>query len=142
MTDSQKSSLGHAPIAAAKNHEQDSTAASRKTRGNSAHVPQSEKYHCALCSCYIVNKKDLISQHEGSRKHKDAVEAAQAKATKRWRCETCNEDFPSTPDAVESHMKSHEHQRMTMYAAEPNRDGPSLHKQQQKLNGNKRAAPQ
>ncbi len=124
-----------AQIGAAKNHQQGSKAADRKTHGNSAHVPQNEKYHCAICNSSVVNKRDLIRQHEVSKKHKDAVAAAAVTATKRWRCETCGVDFPNTVEAVSSHMNSQDHQRMKMWDAEQNRDGPNIAANQRKVNG-------
>ena len=133
LSDSQKSSVGQAQIAAAANHQEGSKAKDRKTRGNSSHVPQEQKYKCELCNCFIVNKRDLITQHEQSEKHQRAVVAA-AQKRQRWHCETCNIDFPNTPEAVSAHMESQEHARMKVYDAEQHRDGPLLAKKQRQVN--------
>ncbi len=135
LSDSQKSSIGQAQIAAAANHQEGSTAQDRKTRGNSSHVPEKDKYTCAVCNSKLVNKPDLIAQHEASKKHRDAVAAAAAAAKRRWHCDTCNEDFQNTPDAVAAHMSSNEHLRMRRYDAEENRDGSILANKQRQMNG-------
>jgi ribosomal protein L37AE/L43A len=133
-SDSEMSAIGQ--IATAANHGPTSTAQDRKTKGSGKHVPDAEKYLCELCNCRIVNKRDLIMQHEDSKKHKDAVIASLAAKAKRWHCETCNAYFPNTADAVHEHMTSAEHARMTMLSSEEHRDGPALAKKQRQNNAN------
>ena len=135
MSDSAKSSIGQAQIAAVKNHDEGSKAKDRRTRGNSAHVPDAEKYTCALCNCKIVNKRDLIAQHEESKKHREAVAAAAAAKPRTWHCETCNIDIPNTAQDVAAHNASQEHARLRRYDAEDNRDGPLLANKQREING-------
>ncbi len=135
-SDSERSAVGQCQFATAANHGPTSTAQDRKTKGSGKHVPDAEKYLCELCNCRIVNKRDLITQHEDTKKHKDAVIASLAAKAKRWHCETCNTYFPNTADAVHEHMTSAEHVRMTMWSSEENRDGPALAKKQRQNNAN------
>jgi hypothetical protein len=137
LSDSQRSAVGQAQqqaFATAANHKPGSTAADRRTPGNSAHVAEKDKYKCELCNCFIVNKRQLISQHEDSRKHKEAVEAAAKEKTKMWHCETCNQDFPANPLDVAEHMDSLEHQRLRFFDTDQVRDGQALAQAQRALN--------
>ena len=137
LSDSQKSAVGQAQeqaFATAANHQPGSTAANRRTHGNSDHVSEKDKYKCELCNCFIVNKRQLISQHEDSRKHKEAVEAAAKEKTKMWHCETCDQDFPANPRDVAEHMNSLEHQRLRLLDTDQVRDGQALAQAQRALN--------
>jgi ribosomal protein L37AE/L43A len=136
-SDSQRSAVGQAQqqaFATAANHEAGSTAADRRTHGNSSHVAEKDKYKCELCHCFIVNKRQLISQHEDSRKHKEAVEAAAKEKAKIWHCDTCDQDFPATPSDVAEHMNSAEHKRLKVYDNDQVRDGQALAQAQRALN--------
>ena len=137
LSDSGKSALGQSQIATAANHGPTSSAKDRKTKGSNAHYADDQKYTCQLCHCSIGNKRDLIRQHEDSKKHQNAVNAAASKA-KQWHCETCNVYFPNTPEAVQEHMDSAEHARMSRMSAEQHRDGQALAKKQRQDNGGKR----
>jgi hypothetical protein len=75
-------------------------------------------------------------QHEQSRKHKDAVDAAAAAKRRTWHCDTCNIDIPNTAQEVAAHNASHEHTRLRGYDGEENRDGPILAKEQRRINCN------
>lgn len=134
LSDSGKSAIGKHAIAAAANHDAASTAKDRKTKGNNSHVPEEEKYKCEVCHSSLVNKRELIKQHEESKKHKDAVAAAAALKAKSWHCEACNLFFPNTVESVQKHMSSHEHARMTRYDDEQHRDGASIAKRQRVAN--------
>lgn len=134
-SDSEKSALGQFQLATTANHGPTSSAKDRKTKGSNAHYPEDQKYTCEVCNCSIGNKRDLIKQHEESKKHQNAVTAA-SKA-KQWHCETCNVHFPNTPEAVHAHMNSSEHQRMARMSDEQHRDGAHLAKKQRKDNGSK-----
>jgi hypothetical protein len=136
-SDSEKSALGQSQLATTANHGPTSSAKDRKTKGSNAHYPEDQKYTCELCHCSIGNKRDLIRQHEESKKHQNAVNAAASKA-RQWHCETCNVHFPNTPEAVQEHMNSSEHERMTRMSAEQQRDGAPLAKKQRQENGGKR----
>jgi hypothetical protein len=118
-------------LARAKNHQPSDSAASRKTPGNNNHIPEEEKWTCPMCYAKIKNSSDLISQHKKSQKHLDAL--------KRMRhCDTCNVYFPNTPEEVNSHNSSLEHQRTARLSAEPDtRDGQVLASQTRVQNAGK-----
>ncbi len=110
-------------IARAKNHAENDTAASRKTKGNSKHIPDEEKWLCTLCNVRITDKPDLISQHKRGSKHNTILRTMR-------HCETCNVYFLNNPAESQKHFESHEHQRQCRLGAEPDtRDGvPLAHK--------------
>ncbi len=94
-----------------------------------------------MCNAKLVNKQNLIAQHELSKKHTDAVAAAAAAKTRLWHCDTCNIDIPNNPQDVTEHQSSHEHTRMRIYDAEENRDGPMLANKQRLKNGDAASTP-
>ena len=139
LSDSAKSSIGRA-----QNHQEHSTAADRKPKGNNAHIPIEQKVLCEMCNSYITDKPNLISQHRQSSKHIQNVAAAQkrvsAEGSSTAFCETCHVEYPRTPDGTREHMDSASHSRMRRWGTEQHRDGAILLKRQQQDNDQAAAA--
>lgn len=116
-------------IARAKNHGAEDTAASRKTKGNSNHIPDEQKWLCTLCSVRITNKPDLIAQHKQGQKHIAILKTMR-------HCETCDVYFLNNAEETRRHFDSLEHQRTTRFDAEPDtRDGGLLAQRTRTDNG-------
>lgn len=76
-------------------------------------------YKCPRCKTEMVNDAALVRNHLKQC-------AVPASAPRIWHCDACNKDMSADADTVHTHNNSHEHQRMVTWAAEQNRDGPSL----------------
>ena len=116
-------------IARAKNHGKDDTAASRKTKGNSNHISDDEKWLCPLCNVRVKNTANLIAQHKNGSKHNAILNTMR-------HCERCNVYYLNNPDENRKHFESSEHQRMARLDAEPDtRDGGPLAQKTRSQNG-------
>jgi hypothetical protein len=134
LTGSARSSVGvyKDSIGADKNHATGRTAKERRTRGSNRHLVgiPGALWHCELCDKDIA--KECIAQHKESdfhqKKHRQASAHGDERPVRMHHCERCNVDMENTPQIVNAHNKSHEHQRLIsfMQNGESRPDGPLL----------------